>query len=87
MQKTKVKTARRIEVSDESLTIIVGSRRYRFAWEECSPTLAKATPQQRKYAQLSPGGYGIHWPEIDEDLDTDGLLHGAPAPRQGAHIA
>lgn len=26
------------------------------------------------------GGYGIHWPEIDEDLNTEGLLRGAPAP-------
>ncbi|MBC7926415.1 MAG: DUF2442 domain-containing protein [Bryobacteraceae bacterium] len=24
-----------------------------------------------------PGG--IHWPELDEDLSTEGLLHGAPA--------
>jgi hypothetical protein len=27
------------------------------------------------------GGYGIHWPEIDEDLSTEGLLRGAPAPK------
>ncbi|MBT1073603.1 DUF2442 domain-containing protein [Pelotalea chapellei] len=27
------------------------------------------------------GGYGIHWPDIDEDLSTEGLLRGAPAPR------
>ncbi|TAD86148.1 MAG: DUF2442 domain-containing protein, partial [Sphingomonadales bacterium] len=25
--------------------------------------------------------YGIHWPAIDEDLSTDGLLRGSPAPR------
>ncbi|MDP8934360.1 MAG: DUF2442 domain-containing protein, partial [Cyanobacteriota bacterium] len=27
------------------------------------------------------GGYGIHWEEIDEDLSTEGMLRGAPAPR------
>jgi DNA-binding XRE family transcriptional regulator len=27
------------------------------------------------------GGSGIHWPEIDEDLSTEGLLRRAPAPR------
>ena len=26
-------------------------------------------------------GLGIHWPDIDEDLSTEGLLRGAPAPR------
>jgi uncharacterized RDD family membrane protein YckC len=29
-------------------------------------------------------GFGIHWPEIDEDLSTEGLLPGAPAPRSTA---
>lgn len=30
------------------------------------------------------GCCGIHWPEIDEDLSTEGLLRGAPAPRAPA---
>ena len=51
------------------------------------PRLLHATPEQRASWRIAGGGYGIHWPEIDEDLDTDGLLHGAPAPRQAAHIA
>jgi hypothetical protein len=25
---------------------------------------------------------GLHWPDIDEDLSSEGLLRGAPAPRQ-----
>jgi hypothetical protein len=25
-------------------------------------------------AELSPGGYGIHWPLLDEDLSISGLL-------------
>ena len=45
------------------------------------PRLACATPQQRAIWQTCAGGYGIHWPELDEDLSTDGLLRGAPAPR------
>ncbi|MEH2217250.1 MAG: DUF2442 domain-containing protein [Nostoc sp.] len=24
---------------------------------------------------------GIHWEEIEEDLSTEGMLRGAPAPR------
>ncbi len=46
------------------------------------PRLLNATPQQRAHWQVCGGGYGIHWPDIDEDLSTEGLLRGAPAPRQ-----
>ncbi|GAA3723325.1 DUF2442 domain-containing protein [Sphingomonas cynarae] len=43
------------------------------------PRLARATPESRAIWEKAGGGYGIHWPEIDEDLSTDGLLRGAPA--------
>ena len=45
------------------------------------PRLLNASTDQRKRWEISGGGYGIHWPEIDEDLSTEGLLRGAPAPR------
>ena len=45
------------------------------------PRLFHATPAQRKNWRVAGGGYGIHWPDIDEDLSTEGLLRGAPAPR------
>ena len=45
------------------------------------PRLANATTAQLANWQLCGGGYGIHWPDLDEDLNTEGLLRGAPAPR------
>lgn len=45
------------------------------------PRLLNATQQQRDHWELSGGGYSIHWPDIDEDLSTEGLLRGAPAPK------
>ncbi len=48
------------------------------------PRLANATAAQLKRWQLSSAGLGIHWPEIDEDLSTEGLLRGAPAPNWNA---
>ena len=45
------------------------------------PRLFNATAAQRKNWRIAGGGYGIHWPDIDEDLSTEGLLRGAPAPR------
>jgi Protein of unknown function (DUF2442) len=44
------------------------------------PRLLRATPEQRDQWQVAGGGYGIHWPDLDEDLSTEGLLRGAPAP-------
>ena len=45
------------------------------------PRLLAATSEQREKWSVCGGGYGIHWSEIDEDLSTEGLLRGAPAPR------
>ena len=45
------------------------------------PRLLDATVSQRNNWKIASGGYGIHWPDIDEDLSTEGLLRGAPAPR------
>jgi hypothetical protein len=45
------------------------------------PRLLNATPAQRKNWNIAGGGYGIHWPDLDEDLSTEGLLRGASAPK------
>jgi hypothetical protein len=42
------------------------------------PRLLRATPEQR--ANFEIGRFGIHWPEIDEDIELAGLLLGAKAP-------
>jgi hypothetical protein len=46
------------------------------------PRLLHATASQRANWKIAGAGYGIHWPDIDEDLNTQGLLQGAPAPRK-----
>ena len=45
------------------------------------PRLLEATPEQRSEWGVAGAGYGIHWPQIDEDLSVEGLLRGAPAAR------
>jgi hypothetical protein len=45
------------------------------------PRLLNATSEQQEKWEVCGGGYGIHWEEIDEDLSTEGMLRGAPAPR------
>jgi hypothetical protein len=41
--------------------------------------LSEATPEQRSRFEIIGNGAGIHWPEIDEDLSVQGMLHGIPA--------
>lgn len=43
------------------------------------PRLQHATLAERANWTRAGGGFGIHWPDIDEDLNVAGLLAGAPA--------
>jgi hypothetical protein len=63
-----------IATTDEELIIQLSDREVRIRWQQCSPVLAAATPEQRRLAELSPGGYGIHWPLLDEDISVGGLV-------------
>lgn len=43
------------------------------------PRLAKATAEQRDNWRLIGRGYGIHWPDVDEDISLDMLLWEKPS--------
>jgi hypothetical protein len=40
------------------------------------PRLAHGTPAERANMQISGAGYGLHWPELDEDIGIEGLIVG-----------
>ena len=50
------------------------------------PKLLEASDEQRQKWKVSGAGYGIHWPDLDEDLSTEGLLRGAPAAAEPARV-
>ena len=50
------------------------------------PRLLSGTPKERSNWKVCAAGYGIHWPDLDEDLSTEGLLRGAPAPVGSAQL-
>jgi uncharacterized protein (DUF433 family) len=56
------------------LHMTVDGHSYRIRWADCSPHLLAASDWQRQRFDVSPSGYGIHWPEIDEDLAIAPLL-------------
>jgi hypothetical protein len=43
--------------------------------------LSDATPVQRNQFEILGDGQGVHWPEVDEDISVEGMLHGIPARR------
>jgi hypothetical protein len=40
------------------------------------PRLLNATPEQRELYEMSGGGSGLHWDQIDEDINVENLLMG-----------
>jgi hypothetical protein len=40
------------------------------------PRLASGTPAERANLEISGAGYGVHWPDLDEDIGIEGLLLG-----------
>ena len=66
-----------VRVDDETLSVdLMDGRTIQvpLAWY---PRLLTASSDQRQNLQISAGGFGIHWPDLDEDLSTEGLLRGA----------
>lgn len=64
------------------LYIVVDGTIYRIGWTHCSQRLLEADNVQRARFEISPSGYGIHWPEIDEDLAIASLLRKAEVVTQ-----
>ena len=75
--KTRPVLARAIETTPEALVVVLESGPIAIPWEKCSERLARASQAERDRAELSPSGYGIHWPLIDEDLAIGPLVRTA----------
>lgn len=69
-----------VQITEDMLTVRLMDGRQISVPLEWYPRLARASATERAKWEVAGGGYGIHWPELDEDLSTEGLLRGAPAP-------
>ena len=75
--KTRPVLAKAIETTPEALIVVIESGSIAIPWEKCSERLASASQAERDRAELSPSGYGVHWPLIDEDLAIGPLVRTA----------
>lgn len=63
-----------VQFETEFMIVQTGEQTYKWKISEISKRLTKASASERNCFQISPSGYGIHWPLIDEDLSLNGLL-------------
>jgi len=68
-----------LDFDAQRIILTVDGQTVRLPIAETSQRLANASETERKIYQVSPSGYGIHWPTLDEDLSIDGLLRLAQA--------
>ncbi len=71
-----------VEFTEDALSVALMDGRTIIVPLAWYPRLLSTSEKERKNWQVCGGGYGIHWSELDEDLSTEGLLRGAPAPRK-----
>jgi len=64
----------KVTVEKGMLTLSVDGRSLQISLKDVSGILANAKEEEQQAFEVSPSGYGIHWPLIDEDISIDGLL-------------
>ncbi len=70
----KIHEIGRISFAEGLLQIEIDGRLNSFRLEKVSPLLMNASELERMTCEVSPSGYGIHWPLLDEDISIDSLL-------------
>lgn len=71
-----------ISLQSGRICLTVDGKILEFKLDKISQRLANATEEQLNNFEVSPSGYGIHWPLIDEDISVDALLGITHHPNQ-----
>ena len=73
-----------MRVSEDTLTVDLMDGRTISVPLVWYPRLLSATPKQRSHWKVCAAGYGIHWPDLDEDLSTESIAWRAGTSEFGA---
>jgi len=76
-----------VTVSDDSLSVDLEDGRSVTVPIGWYPRLAYASPAERAHFEIGGAGYGIHWPDLDEDIGVEGLLIGKKSTENPASFA
>ena len=74
-------------VTDDTLTVDLEDGRTIAVPIGWYPRLAYGTPEERTNVQIAGAGYGLHWPDLDEDIGVEGLLLGKKSMESAASFA
>jgi hypothetical protein len=66
-----------LRFAGDDILITIDGHEYSFPLGQVSRRLSNATEKERGHFEISASGYGIHWPDVDEDLSVEGLLRTA----------
>ena len=69
-------------IKDDLLIVTIDGDKRSFNLNAISSALEKASAKERNAFEISPSGYEIHWPLLDEDISIDGLLGIVHSPSQ-----
>ena len=79
----KFHEVQRLSFDGDMMVLQVDGQTHQVSLAKVSPRLIRASSSARQDYQVSPSGYGIHWPQVDEDLTIDGIIRaskGDPQP-------
>ena len=63
-----------ITFEKDMISLKVDGKLIRILLDKISLKLKRANEMQRNFYKISPSGYGIHWPLIDEDLSINAMI-------------
>lgn len=63
-----------ISFNQDAMSLKIDGKTITILLDKISPKLKSANSMQRSFYKISPSGYGIHWPLIDEDLSVEAIL-------------
>ncbi len=76
-EKTNMKkfhNVKNLKFEGDQLIIEIDGEENKYSLNSISPTLSNASETEKMTYEISPSGYGLYWPLIDEDISVDGLL-------------
>lgn len=73
---TPTAKATSVTITDDTLSVDLEDGRTISVPIGWYPRLAYSSPEERANVEISGAGYGLHWPDLDEDIGVEGMLLG-----------
>jgi hypothetical protein len=68
-----------VSVTDDTLSVDLEDGRTVSVPIGWYPRLVHGTPAECANVQIAGAGFGLHWPDLDEDIGVEGILLGKPS--------